>query len=241
MSGSNSFDPGAAAPDAHHPSGDPLALTVHDVGAPQLPAQALQRRGRLAMLLLLLACAAPVIASYFTYFVVRPSGHANYAELIVPTRDMPATLALRTLGGQPVTPAALRHQWLLVVVGGGACDATCEARLYDQRQLREMMGREAGRIDRVWLILDDAPVRAPILAAMQSGTPGWVLRADAQALAQWLAPAPGATLGQSLYLVDPMGRWMMRTPADLDPMRFKKDLERLLRASASWDREGRAP
>lgn len=241
MSGSNSFDPGAVAPDIHRQAGDPLALTVHDVGEPQLPAQAMQRRGRVVMLLLVLACAAPVLASYFAYFVVRPGGRSNYAELIEPTRDIPATLALRTLAGEPVVPATLRRQWLLVVVGGGACDATCEAMLYAQHQLREMMGREAGRIDRVWLVTDEAPVRAPIAAAMRAGDPALVLRVDAQALAQWLAPAAGATLGQSLYVVDPMGRWMMRTPPALDPMRFKKDLDRLLRASASWDREGRAP
>jgi hypothetical protein len=36
-----------------------------------------------------------------------------------------------------------------------------------------------------------------------------------------------------------MGGWMMLAPADLDPMKFKRDLERLLRASASWDRAGR--
>ena len=33
-----------------------------------------------------------------------------------------------------------------------------------------------------------------------------------------------------------MGDWMMRVPADADPARLKRDLERLLRASAAWDR-----
>ena len=42
-----------------------------------------------------------------------------------------------------------------------------------------------------------------------------------------------------LYLVDPMGEWMMRAPAEPDPQRVKRDLDRLLRASASWDRAGR--
>jgi hypothetical protein len=30
------------------------------------------------MLLVLLVCAAPVIASYLTYFVIRPEGRSNY-------------------------------------------------------------------------------------------------------------------------------------------------------------------
>jgi len=39
-----------------------------------------------------------------------------------------------------------------------------------------------------------------------------------------------------------MGHWMMRFPAGLDKAgagRAKRDLERLMRASASWDQAGR--
>jgi hypothetical protein len=32
---------------------------------------------------------------------------------------------------------------------------------------------------------------------------------------------------------------MMRMPPEPEPARFKRDVERLLRASASWDRAGR--
>jgi hypothetical protein len=32
---------------------------------------------------------------------------------------------------------------------------------------------------------------------------------------------------------------MMRAPADPDPARLKRDLERLMRASAGWDTAGR--
>jgi hypothetical protein len=36
-----------------------------------------------------------------------------------------------------------------------------------------------------------------------------------------------------------MGEWMMRMPATPEPTKVKRDLERLLRASASWDTPGR--
>jgi hypothetical protein len=47
-----------------------------------------------------------------------------------------------------------------------------------------------------------------------------------------------------LYVVDPIGNWMMRFPAGMDratASRAKRDLERLLRASAFWDKAGREP
>ena len=104
MSGSNSSARAAAAPEA----AAPLAMTVHSVDAPDLAED--RRRtsvGRLKMLLVLLVCASPVIASYFTYFVIRPEGRTNYGDLILPTRPLPE-LALRT---SVMTPARLSSPW----------------------------------------------------------------------------------------------------------------------------------
>jgi len=45
-----------------------------------------------------------------------------------------------------------------------------------------------------------------------------------------------------LYMVDPVGEWMMRFPAQLNnegALKAKRDMERLLRASTSWDLPGR--
>ena len=66
-----------------------------------------------------------------------------------------------------------------------------------------------------------------------------VLRVPAAALAAWLEPSAGQALAAQMYLVDPMGQWMLRTPPDPDPPRLRRDVERLLRASAGWDRPGR--
>jgi hypothetical protein len=210
------------------------------VHAVTLPEVAKRRRlgGRLQALLVLLACAAPVIASYFTYYVIRPDGRSNYSTLIEPAREVPADLALRTLDGRAVAAASLRGQWLLVVAGSAACDAACEARLYAQRQLREMLGRERDRLDKVWLVTDDAPVRPELRAALEEAGVQ-MLRVPAPALARWLEPAAGQALEAHLYVVDPMGKWMMRPPVEPQPARLKRDLERLLRASSSWDTPGR--
>jgi hypothetical protein len=215
-------------------------MTVHSLPPVQeVPALDKRRHGRVTMLLVMLACLAPVVASYLMFYVVRPNERNNYADLIQPTRSLPADLPLRTLDGQSVVPHSLHGQWLMVVVSGADCDKRCEDLLFAQRQLREMLGREKGRVDRLWLITDEAPVRAPVLAALSQGTPATVLRVPAQALQRWLTPEPGHSLGDHIFLVDPMGEWMMRTPVPLDPAKFRKDLDRLLRASASWDRDGR--
>ncbi len=245
----------------------PLGLTVHAM--PELdPTTVAQvpdtRAGRLKMLAVLLVCAAPVIASYLTYYVIRPEGRRNYGELINPQRSLPPWDALAG-DGKRVGMDRLKGQWLLVSVAGGACNAMCQQQLYLQRQLRESLGREKDRLDWVWLVSDEAPIPGELKAALLEAT---VLRVPN--LDQWLQATPGQRLPDHLYLVDPLGNWMMRFPAasmaptldtnasSLRPegihlprnspavgvdaahaAKIKRDLERVLRASSAWDKAGR--
>ncbi len=237
MPGSSSSNP--AAKPGH--LDEPLDLTVHALPGPrELEDGQRTAKGRLKMLAVALICAAPVIASYFTYYVLRPEGRRNYGELVEPQRAMPA-LQAQTLDGKPVPLRDLHGQWLLLSVAGAACAPPCEQNLYWQRQLRESLGRDKERFDWVWLV-DDA---APVPQAMRPGlSQAAVLRVPREQVAQWLQPAAGAALQDHLYVIDPMGRWMMRFPARMDregAAKAKSDLARLMRASASWDKPGRAP
>jgi hypothetical protein len=196
------------------------------------------RVGRWKMALVLLICAAPVVASYFTYYVVRPDGRRNYGDLIVPQRPLPDVVGT-TLDGRSVNLRTLKDQWLLLSVAGGACDAACTNHLYFQRQLREGLGKDKDRLDRVWLIDDGAPVADGLLPALRDAT---VIRVPRAALQQWLQPQAGQQLEDHLYVVDPMGNWMMRFAPGVDlhtAPKIKKDLERLMRGSEGWDQAGR--
>ncbi|GKS74774.1 hypothetical protein AVME950_07780 [Acidovorax sp. SUPP950] len=245
MSGSKSSDASFAhaaslPPDA--PQGaHPLGLTVHSLPPAGGAMAAVQqsRQGRWKMLGILLVCAAPVVASYFTYYVLRPEGRRNFGELIAPQRAMPAGMATTALDGAPGRLDQLQGQWLLVSVAPGACGTACQNHLYLQRQLRESLGKDKDRIDWVWLVTDGAAPPPEIQPGLQKAQ---VLRVDAQALSAWLAPATGHAIEDHLYVVDPMGHWMLRFPAGLDAAgaaKAKRDLERLMRASASWDQPGR--
>jgi len=223
------------------PTGNPedmVQLSVHSLPQPGGALPQRTRSGRWKMLLVMAICAAPVVASYFTYYVIRPQGRTNHGTLIQPTRAIPslADLPLQTLEGQPVDPASLKQQWLFITVAGGACDALCEQQLYLQRQIRESLGKEKDRVDRLWLINDAQPMRADLKKAMEGAM---VLRVAPEALARWLAPDEGHALNEHWYLVDPMGQWMMRFPAKAEPRLVLKDLNKLMRAAAGWDEAGR--
>ncbi len=229
----------------------PLTMTVHDLPIFGAPGMQRQISGRWKMMAVLLVCAAPIIASYLTFYVVRPGAQRNYGTLIptaTPAAELSATTKINdlpdikavALDGTASNLRAFRGQWLLVSVAGGACDTACQQRIYLQRQMRESLGRDKDRLDRLWLITDEQPVAATLAPQVQAAkVDAYALRVSNAALAQWLKPDAGQQLSDHLYLVDPIGRWMMRFPADIDPTKAKRDLERLLRASGSWDRAGR--
>jgi hypothetical protein len=170
--------------------------------------------------------------------MIRPQNIKSYGELIQPSRSLPQ-VQVSDLKGQTLALPDLKNQWLLVSVGPGACDEGCQERLYLQRQILTGLGRERDRLDWVWLVRDNAEVPEAIRPGLSEAT---VLRMSQADLEAWLQPALGRGLDDHLYLVDPMGEWMMRFPAPIDRShapRIKRDLERLLRASAGWDKAGR--
>jgi cytochrome oxidase Cu insertion factor (SCO1/SenC/PrrC family) len=167
---------------------------------------------------------APVAASYFLYFFWKPEGRVNYGELIEP-RALPDPV-LAQADGTTFRLSQLRGKWLLVSVDAGACDAYCDRKLLYMRQLRLTQGKNADRIERLWLLSDDIAPRAE-MAKQYEGT--WIVRAGDSGLTG-LLPAKGVA-ADHIYLVDPLGNLMMRFPRDPDPRLMIKDLGRLLKAS----------
>jgi hypothetical protein len=224
----------------------PLGLTIHSM--PDLDANRTST-GRWKMLAVLLICAAPVIASYLTYYVIRPSNIKSFGELVQPQRPMP-NLNATTLDGKATTLQSLRGQWLLVSVAGGACAKPCPDHLYMQRQLRETLGKEKDRLDWIWLISDDAPLAPELLARLTDlsmKAQGFqALRIKESDIAMWLQAlsdkALQGGLSARLYLIDPQGNYMMRFPENMtieQAAKAKADINRLLRASSFWDTPGR--
>lgn len=196
-------------------------------------------RGYWRLLVLVIIFVAPVAASYYMYYAARPSGRTNFGALIDPQRPLPDVLA-HDLDGNTVSLPSLKGQWLLISVSGGQCSTRCEENLYLQRQMRASLGKNQRRLDWVWLISDDAPVPDDLHPALKDAT---VLRVPQEVLQNWLEPAPGHALADSLYVVDPMGHWMMRFPPALNQdtaTQARRDLSRLLYASQGWDKAGRS-
>ncbi|MGB7195238.1 MAG: cytochrome C oxidase subunit I [Collimonas pratensis] len=194
------------------------------------PAQDKRRQsGRWKLFAVIAVCAAPMLASYFTYYVIKPQSRTNYGALIDP-RDYPIPeLGSTALDGKPESLTSYKGKWLMVQVDGSDCQKACQDKLFEMRQLRLMQGKEMERIERVWLITDQQPLQTMVMREYD-GTK--LLRVKPELLKAWLPTEEGTSAADHIYLIDPLGHLMMRFPKDADPNKVKKDLSKLLRASA---------
>jgi hypothetical protein len=187
-----------------------------------------QNAGRWKLFAIIAVCVAPLIASYLTYYVIKPQGRTNYGTLIDPRAHPVPALGASTLDGIPAGLDAFKGKWLMLQVADSECDASCQKKLYDMRQLRLAQGKDMDRVERLWLITDEKPLET-LLIREYDGT--HMLRVKSEALKSWLPAESGTTPADHIYMIDPLGNLMMRFPKDADPNKIKKDLARLLKAS----------
>jgi cytochrome oxidase Cu insertion factor (SCO1/SenC/PrrC family) len=178
---------------------------------------------RAKLLALAALFAAPIVASVVAYNFVDPRATANYGELLLPPAPVPAQ-RLEAPGGGGFGFAELAGKWVMVASDSGDCAAACRDKLEAMRQVRLALGREAGRVERVFVVDD---LRRPEAALLQEFT-GTRLALTPRGL---VLPAGPANDRAHVYLVDPRGNVMLRWPAGADRKRMLGDMKRLLKAS----------
>jgi hypothetical protein len=204
-----------------------------NITAESSPSTTPRSRGRWKLFAVLLVCAAPLIASYVAYYVVKPTARNNYGTLIDPRNYPIPAMASTTLDGRPETLDQYKGKWIMLKVGGGACDKPCQEQLFEMRQLRVMQGKNRDRIERVWLVTDREPLDTIVMREFD-GT--HMLRVPGDVVRTWLPADAGTTMEEHIYLIDPLGNLMMSFPKDPDRpqarKKMNKDIGKLLKASA---------
>lgn len=187
-----------------------------------------RKAGRWKLLAVIAVCAAPLIASYLTYYVIKPQSRTNYGTLIDPRNYPIPAMGARTLDGRPEELDAYKGKWIMLQVDSAECGEPCQKKLFEMRQLRLMQGKDMDRVERVWLITDSEPLETQLMRQFD-GTR--MLRIRPEVMRAWLPVEPGTRPEDHLYMIDPLGNLMMRFPKDADPNKIKKDIAKLLKAS----------
>src|SRR6185369_14289666 len=133
----------------------------------------------------------------------RPAGGTNHGELLQPIRQLPQVHAgmFEGSGTQP-------HNWALVYVGDGRCDADCQRALVFARQTRLSLGQDMTRVN--WGFI--ATANCCDLAYLDREHKGIKVFdvVDAQNMKDLRGVLPGGDLRNWLFVIDPLGNIVMR-------------------------------
>ncbi|MDG1462617.1 MAG: hypothetical protein P8R04_03530 [Gammaproteobacteria bacterium] len=184
-----------------------------------------QKSGRKAFLLINFLFFGPLAIAIIIYATSgwRPDGSTEKGEFLSPPVTIPDITFQEATDREP--RKHLRGVWNVVYAGPGECAELCQSRLVDARQMRLSFGKDAGRVQQVFLVdsgsIDTSYITLehPKLQVVTAGN------ATAQ-LAVLKNYQPG-----DLYIVDPIGNVILKYRADITIADIKKDLKKLLKLS----------
>lgn len=185
-----------------------------------------KRAGRLKLALVVVLFTAPLVLASLLYFALpapsAPGERTNAGELLEPVRPLPG-LALKDNDGQPL----FEDQWTLLTVAPQGCGETCRSRLADTRQVRAMMHRRSPRVQRVLVSGNERDKRL-----IDNEHPDLLVRQGGRTLAEFFSQAGPEAVGPGvIYLMDPLGNWVLYYPAGRDAEAVFSDLKHLLKLS----------
>lgn len=187
---------------------------------------------RLKLVLVILAFSGPLLAAFIWYYGFganrAPAGQANHAPLIQPAIPLEAFENTR-YGQDAVNQESLKRFWTVVHIVKEPCNEVCQKSIYNTRQTRIAVGKDANRIQRYFILRDK-----DLLNQLQTEHSDAILLIDSyQGLENQIQHIVKENkLGPNdAILIDPLGNAMMSIPVDMDPRLLLKDLKKLLKIS----------
>lgn len=187
--------------------------------------------GKLTFVLICLTVAIPMLAAYWIYNNndAVPKGTINKGQLIVPATHLGTTNYRQTTGSELDWLSA--RKWNMVTVTDGTCNEHCQQNLYYSRQVHVRLAKEAERIQRLLLIVNDNPNfnNLPEIAMNDSGLT--VASITPRKWQELFTNSMPSNATNTLMLVDQAGFAMMSYSKEHSGSDILDDLKRLLKYS----------
>ena len=178
---------------------------------------------------------SPIVAWLFHIGVFQaptePGSGKNHGELVHPARPLEG-LELRTDSNEAVSIDNFLGLWTMLQYAASPCVDDCMKNIYKMRQIRLALGKDAHRVQRAVVAESATDMRQ--LMQDNPGTLLFRLTPQSQSL---LTRFPGyiegdiSSIGERIYIIDPLGNLMMKYEKDADPSGVLKDLRQLLKAT----------
>ncbi len=193
-----------------------------------------QKKGRLILLSLVIFFVSPLILVIYMHQTNwHPQGE-SVGQLIAPVVKLEVPSSFQKVKSSIKDPSDVSNnlwhdKWSIVLIAQ-SCDQICASRLYDVRQIHASLEKNMNRVQRI-LITHQQDV-----ALIQERYPDLLIlnqpSTDVDLLAnQFNQGNQNAFDLHNVYLVDPLGQWMMQYSAEVSARDLRKDIVQLLRYS----------
>lgn len=188
-----------------------------------------QRRGRLILLCMLIFFITPIIAVVAMYKMDwRPKGD-SIGELVVPARLLTMNYALMSSDNGTINPDLWKDKWSMVYIADD-CAEQCKEKLHQMRQLHISLYKEIPRMQRVFITtskqVDQLKQDYPNMLIMNQPASGISALSG-----QFNVSNESSMTANRIYLVDPLGHFMMSYAPHTKPALMRKDVIRLMKYS----------
>ncbi len=191
-----------------------------------------QKKGRLFLIAMVVFFAAPlflVIAMYRFDWHPKGKSYGDLIEPVVPIKLTEAFKDVKTTDTTVLSKLLWHDKWSAVILAD-KCEAVCQARLHDARQIHASLEKDMNRLQRILITnqqdLNDLQKQYPDLIILNQPS------ADVAALAkQFDVDGVSAYTSERVYMVDPLGNFMLSYSNQVKPVDMRKDWVRLLKYS----------
>jgi len=158
----------------------------------------------------------------------------NFGTLISPVRQL-EEISLKKLDGSDFKLSSMHKKWIMVSIGSSSCEQSCQENLYKMRQIRKAAPEGFARITRVFFLTDQNDMESfnsllkdyqGMEVILPEGNP-----ADSYKDFLNNFSVAGEKVEDGIYIIDPLGNYMMAYPPNAEAKGILKDMERLLKIS----------
>lgn len=175
----------------------------------------------------------PYLAAFYFYFNSDEMELAttNYGAIISPARPVP-DIKLLKIDGSDFKLSSLNGTWVLGAFGKSVCEKDCIDNLYKIRQIKKAVGQDFKRISKAFFLLDKEHIDS--FKNLLNEYPGMdVIIPSGNEYENYLSTFrhDKIALEDSIFIIDPIGNYMMIYPKGANASKMLKDIERLLKVS----------
>lgn len=200
---------------------------------PENAKEEIKKRNHKMLWIMLLIFGLPYVVAFYFYFNKSDYDFArtNYGTIISPAHPLPDFNHTK-LDNSKFKLSSLKGKWILLSIGKSSCKKDCLDNLYKIRQIKKAVGQNHKRLTKLFLLQDKEHIES--FKNLLKEYPGMdVIIPSGSEYNNYLSnfQYEGVEIQDSMFIIDPVGNYMMAYPKGADASKMLKDIERLLRVS----------